>query len=100
MKVAPKNGILYLYYLKEDAKGAETMKRSRHTHGRAVLLILLTMCLISSLFGCADRPIVDYESKLNFLTTTGVSIFRVVCAQDEYPPEIMEAAVRVQRTME
>ena len=75
------------------------MKRMHRSHSRSVIAVLLVLCLVLPLFGCADQGDVEFDNDLNLLSTSGVSIFRVVCAQDAYPAEIPEAAVRVQGAM-
>lgn len=75
------------------------MRCSCRMHVRAVVFLLLVWCMVLSLSGCADRTPREFDNRLNLLSTSGVSIFRVVCSQDSYPPEIVSAAEQIRSVM-
>lgn len=75
------------------------MKRSQRWRLRGLGLVLLALCLVLPLVSCTDS-INPAFGQMKLLSTSGVSIYRIVCSQDGAPDVIVDAADRTQAAME
>lgn len=65
----------------------------------ALCLVLLLSC--TSLFGCSGPAVPPvYDNRLNFLSNSGISIYRIVCPMEGCVSQVSEAAARLQNVMQ
>ncbi len=76
------------------------MKVKRYARLRAAGAILLALCLVLLMPGCADTMGSTFNSPMKLLSNSGVSIYRIVCSLDGAPAAIKDAAEQTQAAME
>ena len=67
---------------------------------RRVVVCLIVACCLLMLGSCIQQPDVEFDTRLQFLSNTGASIFRVVYPQDGCAEGVQEAAEQVRYAME
>ena len=68
--------------------------------GKKLVALLLAVCFLFSMTACFSPSDVEYDTRLNFLSSTGASIFRVVYPRDNCSESVYQAACAVQSALE
>ena len=63
-------------------------------------ILCLFMLALPLLTGCDSSGDTVYDSRLNFVTTNGVSVFRIVYPQNDCPVAVLDAANELQAAMQ
>ena len=74
--------------------------RRLHQNVRKTVAMLLVVCFLFSMTGCFSQPDVEYDTRLNFLSNMGKSVFRVVYPRDNCAEGVYQAACAVQTALE